>query len=1503
MSPNRPSIALMLDTGSEANLIKLRAVPNHKLIKTSKLSVIKGIDGTPLATVGTIQVKIANFIVEFLVVPDSLRITHDGILGSEFFVETKSKIDFKNRLFKLDNISLEFKQEYLEPHNGNPQVANVGIEGGYKHVPFIKIFNPFTNASEFFLVDTGSEPNLIKKCSLPSASLIDTSERALLKGLGSELIPSLGNIKIKLFDIEITFQVIPDNVNIPGTGILGTEYLQQAQSVLDFEKNILETEDHVAMFSLNSEISTMNPVQLKIPMPTLDYINYTKNTTGSEGMSSSFSTTSLKVEANSVMDETESLLEDEDVNLNEEYEDTFSIGEKYNWYHSQIATFDDLNIQNFFNEDETKQDLQEYEPRVDSISVFNVETTTLEDLLHTDHLDDIEKNHVLKIARENRDRFFLPGDELPGTDLVMHRIPTTDDEPTKGRQYKFPHALKDEINRQVEELLNAGIIKPSHSQYNTPVWIVKKKPDSQGRPRWRMVLDFRALNEKTINDAYPLPNITEILDQVGSAKYYTVLDLASGFHQIRMDPRDAHKTAFSTPYGHYEFCRMPFGLKNAPGTFQRLMDNLLRGLQGVILFVYLDDIVIYANSLEEHEHKFKLLVERLRLAGLKLQIDKCEFLRRKVNYLGHMLSEKGLSPDPKKVEAVKDFPQPKDVKNVRQFLGLAGYYRRFIKNFAQIAKPLTKLLQKEMPFEWNEKAEDSFNTLKTFLCNAPLLQFPDFTKPFNVTTDASGYAIGGVLSQGEIGKDRPIAYTSRVLRGPELKYEVYEKEALAVLHSVNSFRSYVYGRKFTIITDHQPLVWFKTADLNIRIQKWRFKLSEYDYTIVYKPGKLNSNADALSRNPTEPISVCAITRAQKKKEKPVNDLFTDKNPIHLRAKEIITDPKTKGNNHQSEPLPEEPSQRYPKRNINKNLNYFESDTESGDEEGEARMFPSTVNSNPVEQNSRKRSTKEQKDARNKNQTITPHIIPVPSTSIASLESADNVSHTSYRRQIVETREAIQYRTDNIAYFITNNGLPCDEGARKLLEFNKISPNQSTTVGEVKETKKGNNRHQFSLCIRGETPESMSNIKANIFETLKVLRDLLLKLNQKEVSIAKSKVIENLNWSEVLNLIDLAFSNTQIKILICTGTLTYVPPGKREEIFYESHKSPVGGHKGVSKTYNRIKQKYYWENLKEDVRRRIQQCLECQLKKLVRLKTKQPMIITDTPGIALEKIAMDIVGPLKPTKNGNEYILTIQDQLSKFCLAVPLSNTLSTTIADAFIKKFICVFGAPKVILTDQGQNFLSNLMTRVAKRFRIKKLKTTAFHPQSNGSLERSHHTLSEFLKQYTDKDNEWDDWLDIAMLSYNTCTHESTKHTPYEVIFGRLARLPSSDPLREGDVVPTYKGYMVDLVTRLNGIQKLAYDNLVSSKFRSKKYYDRSINPKNFHTGDYVFLLSGPKPGKFGHHYTGPHKILEILNKNNIKIQTSKGSKIVHANRLRISHINHEPKVKKQAPKDTDDE
>lgn len=264
-------------------------------------------------------------------------------------------------------------------------------------------------------------------------------------------------------------------------------------------------------------------------------------------------------------------------------------------------------------------------------------------------------------------------------------------------------------------------------------------------------------------------------------------------------------------------------------------------------------------------------------------------------------------------------------------------------------------------------------------------------------------------------------------------------------------------------------------------------------------------------------------------------------------------------------------------------------------------------------------------------------------------------------------------------------------------------------------------------------------------------------------------------------------------------------------------------------------------MKSEVQSFIGQCLPCQLKKLVRLKTRMPMILTDTPNKAMEKIAMDIVGPMTKSKRGNIYCLTIMCMLSKFSLVIPLPDATAQTVADALIKRFIAYFGSPRVIITDQGTNFLSSLMKQVAKRFKIKQVHSCAFRPESNGSLERSHHVLAEYLKQFVGDDGEnWDDWVELAAFSFNTQVHEGHLYTPYELVFGSIAREISAEPLREEEQLLTYQNYITNLVTKIHSLQALARENLVNSKLRYKRYYDRKVNEVKFRKGDYVFLLSG---------------------------------------------------------------
>ena len=335
---------------------------------------------------------------------------------------------------------------------------------------------------------------------------------------------------------------------------------------------------------------------------------------------------------------------------------------------------------------------------------------------------------------------------------------------------------------------------------------------------------------------------------MADTKYFSKIDLFSGFWQVEIEEKDKEKTSFCTPFGSYEYNRMAFGLVGAPSTYQRLMDGILSGLKGISCFVYLDDIIIFSSNIMEHANRLSEVLQRLRDANLKAHPLKCSFAVDSIEYLGHIVTKDGVLPDPAKIKAIREFPTPNTPTQVRSFLGLVGYYRRHISNFAKIAKPLTDLTRKDKTFEWKEEQQQAFNILRKALCTEAILKYPDFKRSFILATDASGVALGAVLSQkhGEI--EHPIAYASRVLNKAEQSYSVTERELLALVWATKYFRCYLYGRKFTAITDHAALKWLLSLkDPSSRLLRWTLRLSEFEFDVQYKPGKKHNNADALSR--------------------------------------------------------------------------------------------------------------------------------------------------------------------------------------------------------------------------------------------------------------------------------------------------------------------------------------------------------------------------------------------------------------------------------------------------------------------------------------------------------------------------------------------------------------------------------------------------------------------------------------------------------------------------------
>ena len=383
-------------------------------------------------------------------------------------------------------------------------------------------------------------------------------------------------------------------------------------------------------------------------------------------------------------------------------------------------------------------------------------------------------------------------------------------------------------------------------------------------------------------------------------------------------------------------------------------------------------------------------------------------------------------------------------------------------------------------------------------------------------------------------------------------------------------------------------------------------------------------------------------------------------------------------------------------------------------------------------------------------------------------------------------------------------------------------------------------------------------------------------------------LDGLKWHKVRTMLRFIFSGTDIKVTICHNRITNPNPDEIQNIIQEHHSTPVGGHKGITQTYKKLKFNYNWPHMKRDVRKFVISCDSCQKNKLVRKKTKFPMQITDTSQDPFEKVMLDIVGPLPLTESGNKYILTLQDDLTKFSQAYPIPNQETTTIANELSSKFICTFGIPKVILTDQGTNFTSDLFKDVAKLFKIKKVQSSAYHAQTNGSLERSHQTLADYLKHFiSESQTDWDGWINFAMFSYNSTPHTTTRYSPYELVFGRRAEIPSSIS-KDPEFHYTYDDYLANLKLKLQMSNKIARENILNSKEKSKETYDRKILQPNFRVGDQVYLLNeSTRPGrskKLTNNYTGPYEIVGQDSPVNFTIRIKRKCVLVHANRLKHS-------------------
>ena len=903
-------------------------------------------------------------------------------------------------------------------------------------------------------------------------------------------------------------------------------------------------------------------------------------------------------------------------------------------------------------------------------------------------LSSAQQRQLQQLLQDFKDAFATPGQPLTRARLPAMRIETGETRPVSRRPYRLSHHESQEVERIVKDHIAAGIVRPSFSPWASPVILIKKKTGE-----YRLVVDYRRLNSVTVPDAYPLPRLDDTLEAMAGAQWFSSLDLASAYHQVPLDPEDQSKTAFVTKSGVFQFTVVPFGLRNAPGHFQRCIDTVLRDVSGVSM--YLDDIVIFSATFDGHLATLRTVFKRLRDVNLQLRRDKCFFLRDELDYLGHLVSKHGVQPNPDKVNAIAKMPAPKDVRELRTFLGMAGFYRRFVAKFAEIGAPLYALLRDGVEFKFDEPQLTAFRRLKAALASSPVLVYPDFTRPFTLATDASGVGLGAVLQQRQDdGKLRPIAFVSRVLNKAERKYSVTEQECLALVWAIKKLRPYLHGKPFTAVTDHRALQWLRNLkDPTGRLGRWALALQDMDFEVVHKPGTENVVADALSR---------LVAPVQ-------HDSDDD--------------------NNEEDPL-------------------------LGNGE-ESRVVPVGM-----------------------------------TTATFSEEQAKDpfcIAVTAYLRD------------GTVPDFNDAFGMPEARFWKQADDF----------------------------CI-GTTS------------------GLLL---------AKDKIV--------------------------------VPKTLRKRVFLKVHAHPASGHLGVQRTHDRAAQRFFWPGMYTNIKTWTLQCGSC-----LRAKDSAPRSLPLGAVVAahpLDIVAMDVLGPLPETDAGNKYIIVACDLFTRFMVTAALPDQKTPRVVDFVINKVVATLGTPRQLLTDQGPNFRSNDAKALYQALGSKKIWTTPYHPQTNGTVERFNRTLTRMLAAFVEANQrDWDTYLGLVTLAYNTTFHAAIGNTPHFLVFGRDPVDPGL-PQEQDTAAPGDQAHEVARATDvLAGAHELVRDFIGQRQDAREAANADKPDPPAFNVNDRV-LLHTPRvkrgtTSKLARLWRGPYLVTKKLSQYNYRIVPEQGgpAQVVHIARLK---------------------
>ena len=1038
-------------------------------------------------------------------------------------------------------------------------------------------------------------------------------------------------------------------------------------------------------------------------------------------------------------------------------------------------------------------------------------------------LGESEKRQLLEMFIKYRHVFSMDDDDIGATNVIRHKIVPKSSKVIYRRQYRHTEEQHKEIDKQVKKLLDTGVIKESMSPFNSPVLMVPKKEAG----KWRFCLDCRYINDLTEDQYFPIPRVDDVMDCLTGATVYGSADMTSGYHQVEMDPEAAEMTAFSTRKGHFQYERMPMGLRGSGMTFQKMVTLLLSGMLHSEVLAYLDDCVIFSKTVQQHMGTLEEVLRRFGDANLKLKPRKCSFFQRQIVYLGFLVDKHGIRPNPERTKLISELREPRDVKEVQMFLGKANYYRKFIPKLAEIAHPLYELTKTKArsQFVWEAEHQAAFDQIKSILVSGKVMGHPDFSRPFVLDVDASDFALGAELSQEDDKGDlRPIYYASRHLEKSERNYSATARETLAAVFGCEYFRQYLQGRRFLLRTDHNPLVWLRGMREPKRpYSGWIVRLEQFDYQMQYRPGKDHVNADYNSR--IRPISdesgqgqISVGTQTEEPEDSAKGDL--------VFGHRVQTT---------GDAMPSE-CNATPGLSL---VNHVGSRLHTTDQ------FPSECNSTPELESSGERNAAPEMTMHNHERCSLHTEDQVPSecnsastrecNSIAVVELEDVQAVTRVPSGSVSTVDLQQVQTD------------AEELSPQILKSQQVD---DADIGPVIQKLQGGD---VALTRAGEQ-------LWRVRKSLEVKEGLLIRRHKLKAG---------------LQAID------QIVLPRCL----------REPVLECLHDSEFAGHFGEQKTLARVKLRYYWPGYMEDVGEWCKTCDVCQRRKNPKSRNVAPLTSIDAGKGPFEHIALDLL-KLPLTERGNQYLLVIEDFFSKWIEAFPLQRTAAPSVAHCLLNGWIARFGCPYSILSDQGREFESRLFKALNKLLQCKKLRTTTYHPRTDGMVERSNRTVIDVLSKYGESEPNWDLHMPLALFAIRTSEHATTGFSPFSLTYGREARIPwdivyGSAP---HTLMPLEK-WVAEKKEHMTKVFKMVQQHTHKRQLQQKRYFDsnRRGEFQGFEEGELVMVFDPAcrsKDGKLCSPWAGPHRVVSKLSEALYKVELGLGKeRVVNVEKLKKYH------------------